>query len=490
MSSYDWIKITKPNDYQKLVHLLDAEFAPQIISDQLQEHITDMAKFVLIEHDYIDKDYRSTFYNFYAKKGRRYRDDCVRLHFFDECVEFDEERTDLNCSDSDLEDHYFGYIVLRPTIVATLGRSIVSPDIRLGARGRAIQSQHNVHLLGHKLSVWGFPSMAQHADIAVCAHVACWSILRHYSERFSQHREFLMHDVTRLASPFDPGGLTPSLGFDIFEAERIFQAAGCFPMIVAKKYGQELQFYAQLLAYLESGFPLFVAMQGRGHAIVVAGYDWCVKVNPLLHDNSHVWSQVNTLLAVDDNHLPYTCVNLRPSTSSGTNSEIYTAEDFDAFIVPLPEKIHYPAHAIESFSKQDLYLFHKDLLELPDEKDVIRRYFITTISALRRYAREYCSQIGDELVNLLMRLKTAQFIWVVEYASGRQWIQGHIAARMVIDATASPLDKQPVWLSHNDQLAIVFDRSSAGGAANIVELKRPANTPLGRIEQNLPPVKI
>ena len=209
MSSYDWLKITAPEDYNRLAEKLDNEFQPKSRAAQLQKAITGAVDAILIEYGYIDKDYRSTFYNYYAKKGRPYRNDCVRLHFFDDCVEFDRAQTNITCPDGTLKDHYFGYVVLRPTILATLGRSILSPNIRVGARGTAIQSRHRVHLLGHTLSVWGFPSMAQHIDIAVCAHVSCWAILRHYSERFPQHREFLVHDITRLATPFDPGGLTP-----------------------------------------------------------------------------------------------------------------------------------------------------------------------------------------------------------------------------------------------------------------------------------------
>ena len=43
------------------------------------------------------------------------------------------------------EHRYFGYIVLRPTINATLGRTVLSPGMRLGAHGRAIQSVHYVN---------------------------------------------------------------------------------------------------------------------------------------------------------------------------------------------------------------------------------------------------------------------------------------------------------------------------------------------------------
>ena len=488
MTSYYGVKIDKSDDYLKLTELLDMEFGPKEIGNQLKNQITNAVKFLLIEHDYVDKDYRSTFYNFYSKMGRHYRDDCVRIHFFDNFVGFNEELTDLTCEDGQIKDHYFGFIVLRPTIVATLGRSILSPDIRVGARGKVIQSRHRVHLLGHILSVWGFPSMAQHTDISVCAHVCCWAILRHYSERFSAHREILLHDVTRLATPFDPGGLTPSFGLDIVEAERIFQAVGCFPVIIKKQSIHDLDFYAQLLAYLESGFPLFIAM--RKHAIVAAGYAWRGNdTNKSPGRNIYVWSKVDTLLAVDDNLLPYRCVKLKEAGKSRTNSESYTAEDFNAFIVPLPEKIYYPATAVHTFSTGPCYTFLKERLDLPGKEDLVLRYFITTISAYRRFARENNTQIGDVLLNRIMCLQSVQFIWIVEYASHSQWTDAHISSRVIIDATASPRDRLPIWLAHNERQAIVFNRSSAREEALVIDLKRPMNMPLGRMEQNLRPVK-
>ena len=485
MKRYDWLDIGEPDDYFKLEDFLDFEFAPKNVAKQLQEQIREEVKFILIEHDYVDKDYRSTFYNFYAKMGRQYSRDCVRLHFFAGGVNFDAELMRMTCPDGRLDDHYFGYIVLRPTINSTLGRSVLSPKIRDGVQGRAITSCHHVHLLGYKLSVWGFPSMAQHADISVCAHVSCWAILRHFSERYPQHKEYLLHEITTLAKSFDPGGIIPSLGLDVFEAERIFQAAGCYPLVVTKDPCQEAQFYMQLLAYLESGFPLFVAMKSIAHAVVVTGFAWrTVPMASSSNGDDHVWSQVESLLVVDDNLLPYGNIELQ----SRTTNENYSVEDFDAFIVPLPEKIYYAADAIGPLSAQVLYEMHQSLLGLTSENDVLRRYFISTISSLRNYARLNSSQLGEILVGLIMQLKTARFIWVVEYATRDQWERGHISSRSIVDATASPNDRQPVWLSHNDQSAIVFDRESAQAQAIAVDLNRPQYTPLARIERNLRPV--
>ena len=222
MAFYDWIKIDKPSDYEQLYCVLDGDFEPKRIVKKLKASITSRVKAVLVEHDYLDKDYRSTFYHFYAKKGRPYRTDCVRLHFFDEQVSFN-GLSDEN-SERRIGNHYYGYMVLRPTIRGTLGRSVLSPDIRVDARGRAIQALHHVHLQGHRLGVWGFPSMDQHVDITTCAHVACWAVLRHYSENYSEYREYLVHDIAKLATGFEPGGISPSRGLDEWEAERVFNA--------------------------------------------------------------------------------------------------------------------------------------------------------------------------------------------------------------------------------------------------------------------------
>ena len=449
---------------------MDPEFDPKGIVQRLKSEVTETAKGVLVEHGYVDKDYRSTFYNFYAKKGRPYRSDCVRLHFFDGTVRYDKEHTNIVSDDLKPEDHYFGYIVLRPTIDKTLGRSVLSPKIRLGARGKAIQSVHHVNLLGRQLSVWGFPSMAQHVDIAVCAHVSCWAILRYYSETFPQHREYLIHEVTKLVAPFDPGGLVPSLGFDVWGAERVFQAAGCFPLLVSRRKSPDSVFFSQLLAYVESGFPLFMAMNSREHAVVVVGYNWRKSEVTPTASPSHVWGQVDTLMTVDDNLLPYGSVPL-DSSQKLTGSPPYTAASFDAFIVALPDKIHYPADAIEGFSRRIERWLVRSWGAKQDSVQ-LRRYFITTISELRKYARENHTHLGDHLLGLIMHLDTAQYVWLVEFCSVEQWERGHVSARVIVDATSSLGDPMPIWLLHDGNTAFVFDRSSAKGTIIPITLDR------------------
>ena len=127
-------------------------------------------------------------------------------------------------------------------------------------------------------------------------------------------------------------------------------------------------------------------------------------------------------------------------------------------------------------------------MKVPAENDMVRRYYVTTLSALRNFAREKESQLGDVLMGAIMRLRTAQFVWVVEYASAEQWNRGHVAARAILDATASPYDPVPMWFVHDEDRAIFFDRDEGMGSAKMLDLQRPAGTPLGRMEQNLRPI--
>jgi hypothetical protein len=439
-------------------------------------------KAVLIERNYIDKDYRSTYYNFYAKKGQRYRTDCVRLHFFDQSITFDAKALRLGCPDDRPTDHYFGYMVLRPTGIATIGRSVVSPDVRSGAKGLIISADHKVHLLGYRLAVQGFPSMDQHIDISVCAHAACWSILRHYSERYSIYREFYTHDITLMAQQFNPGGLVPSKGLEVSHAERVFQEAGTFPVHVARSGSPDPSFYRQISAYVESGFPLFAAMHKRGHAIAVVGYERRAPLNSALPGLRYAWDEVQSLSVVDDNHLPYLSIPVKGTT-------LYCAEDIDAFIVALPEKVFYPADAVDRLAPTLFRL--GGLVGLPPRDETIIRYFITTGSALRRFMRERESEYDPKLLETVMTLPFAQFIWVVEFATEAQWATGQIAARAVIDATASLREVMPLWLIHSRTQALVFERQTVSldlaTGMRALKLSGMENTALTRMDQNLRP---
>ena len=250
-------------------------------------------------------------------------------------------------------------------------------------------------------------------------------------------------------------------------------------------------FFSQVARLSRIRFPAVRShAQARTHAVVIVGHNWKQSASTTKQaSSSHVWKQVETLLTVDDNLLPYSYRSAALARDSKRDSPIlFTADAIDAFIVALPDKIYYPADAIDAYESTGRG-FLGTLARGPGQEPLeLRRYFITTVSRLREHAREYHSQLGDTLVGLMMRLDTAQFVWVVEYCTVTQWEAGRVAARAIVDATASPKDPVPIWLLHDEDVAHVFDRSSSEMQPTSISLDRTGLGPLPRIELNLRPV--
>jgi hypothetical protein len=375
-------------------------------------------------------------------------------------------------------------MVLRPTGIVTIGRTVLSPDVRSGARGLIITAKHKVHILGYKLEVEGFPSMDQHHDIAVCAHVACWSVLRHYSERYNIYREFLTHDITMMAQEFDPGGLVPSKGLQVSHAERVFQEAGTFPVLIARRKDikTDASFYRQLIAYVESGFPLFAAMHSKQHAVAIVGYEWRTAPEKAVRGMKYAWDEVQFLAVVDDNSLPYLSIPIKGGTP-------YSAYDVDSFIVALPEKVFYPADAVDRLAPTLFNL--RRIVDLPAKDQTVIRYFMTTSSGFRQFVRGRESEFDPKLIETIMSLPFAQFVWIVEFATKSQWAVRQVAARAVVDATASLMDVMPLWLLHGCKKALIFNRRSLDfrTGSRDLQLSDMGHKGFTRMERNLRPTQ-
>jgi hypothetical protein len=69
---------------------------------------------------------------------------------------------------------------------------------------------------------------------------------------------------------------------------------------------------------------------------------------------------------------------------------------------------------------------------------------MTSGSKLRRFMRERESEFDAKLLEAVMKLPFAQFVWSVEFATEPEWAKNQIAARAVIDATAFVGERWPL----------------------------------------------
>lgn len=469
-----WLTIRSANDFDKLYEtgLSPLDFALAEVTQWCRLYLSGAVKGTLVEYPYVDKDYRSTYYNYYAKKGIAYDSYCARLHLFRGGVTFEAPASSLringrprDATDDELTRKYLGFVTLRPTKRHTIGRTVINPAGVRGAKGQIIVSRHKAHVLGHRLQVRGFPFMQQHSDIAVCAHTVCWAILRHYSERYSSYGEILLHRIARLGREFEPGGLLPSLGISARDAERVFAAAGTYPLLVydgepssgsepeAQTASISARFSDELLAYLESGFPLFGIFADRPHVASIVGYR--SQTTPMVDSCPHVRAAdfLSHLIVSNDNTQPYEALSRKKAPKVGGVSGI------SAFIVPLPEKMFLPAAKAIKHATDLLRHPPDEFEDLAELKDLVSRCFVTTTAAWQRFVRVQAASLPVEFVCSALQLATPQFLWICEFARPEQRAQQTIHARLLLDATAGAEDAFPAFLIHDRKGALWIDRA-------------------------------
>lgn len=199
------------------------------------------------------------------------------------------------------------------------------------------------------------------------------------------------------------------------------------------------------------------------------------------------WDEIKSLAVVDDHHLPYLSIPVALPVPVADET-LYSAEDIDEFLVVLPEKVFYPADAVDAMVPKIFSTLPID--GLPAEDEMIIRYFMTTGSGFRRFVRGKESEFDPVLFEKIMQLPLAQFVWVVEFATEAQWALGKISGRALIDATASAIEQWPLWLYHTGAEALVFGRESVSLNASTVGghiMPNTGSTGFSRMVQNLRP---
>jgi hypothetical protein len=153
--------------------------------------------------------------------------------------------------------------------------------------------------------------------------------------------------------------------------------------------------------------------------------------------------------------------------------------------------VFYPADAVDRLAPALFKL--GAIVGMPPQDETIIRYFITTGSALRRFVRDRESEYDPKLLETIMTLPLAQFVWVVEFATEAQWATGQIAARAIVDATASLREVMPLWLFHSRSHALVFERKTINldlkAGMQVSKLSGMGLTAFTRMDQNLRPTQ-
>ena len=440
---------------------------------------------VVVEHQYIDKDYRDTFSHFHSKRFSTPSSRCIRLHFFSAVV----TEAQIIEADSTATDGYLGYSVIRPTKPNCIGRTFVASKLRLHPKAHISVCDEDVILLGTRFTVSGFPFISQDADATVCAESALWMLLRYYSNRYQWYPEILPFQITSLAGNHAAGTrVYPSSGLYSWQLAAALRAQRFAPVIYSRKQYPE-KFDHLLYTYIESGLPLLVTVPE--HVVVAFGHFSDYSADQPASGGFHYTSHFNRAFIVnDDNCHPYQ--TLYQTGMGRTHDSELDWEKIQEFIVPLPEKVFLPAEQAQTAIETALY--HKDtgietmspkLSALLKENKLLFRFFLTSARSLKRHLRK--RGMGNPIVESLYRhLPMPHFIWTLEFAEFDEYADHHkVLGEVIWDATRNGQEPDGWIALHYPEKLIVNEGAAFNGPQVLKIIDLVANNSYSLLESNL-----
>ena len=443
---------------------------------------------VIVEREYIDKDYRDTFANFHAKRFSTPPSRCVRLHFFDSPI------TEAQLDDPDgfhKRNTYLGYSVIRATRPNSVGRTFLSHHLRKDQDSHLCLCLEKVQVLGEKMEVKGFPFISQDADATVCAESSLWMILRYLSNRYPNYAETLPFQITKLAGNHALGNrVFPSSGLYSWQLAEALKLRDVSPVIYSRDQFKD-EFEHLLYTYIESGFPLLTTIDG--HVFVSFGHSSdFTSVPPPQPGQFRYTSCFNESLTIcDDNCFPYQSLR-RDSARKTASCSDFTFADINEFIVPLPEKVFLSAEAaqkaIEKVLNDPITGILRNSPSLAGE-DLTLRLFLTTGRALKSKLRR--RGMGNDLVATLYRqVPLPHFVWICEISVTTEYVSAlKVRGEILWDATRNAYEPNG-WLAlHYPELLILDKGSIFNGPQQLESFPLPSSAPYSLFQSNLNPIK-
>ena len=167
------------------------------------------AKTILVENEYVDRDFLEDFSAYYVRCFSRYERFCVRLHFFtcgfstQDFARLLEGSSGTEISPTSLNEHYLGFIVVKPLPETVIGRTCLRTYPRENQRQFPVTRKYSAHPFGLDLEVTSLAFQEQDHVTSACATSALWSTFHGTGKRF-QHPIPSPVEITRAATKGHP----------------------------------------------------------------------------------------------------------------------------------------------------------------------------------------------------------------------------------------------------------------------------------------------
>jgi hypothetical protein len=447
---------------QQLMPILQGEFlvseevAEDMYRSDLEPHLLQLRPtiYFLIEYPYVDRIYRDSYYHYFSTKLGNYKKDCIRLSIFEGEI-FPQDFRE-NEKIKQVAERYLGFMVLRPTVPAILGRNIISPHALRVKDFLSVGSSFQTTVNAIKFQANGFPHSSQDRETITCAETALWAIMEYFASKYSDYKPALPSTIVDALKYMSVERQVPSKGLFVNQLAFAIKKFGFGSRIYAREeYGDNI-FKSMISTYVESGLPLICALDNTNsggtiaHAILAIGHqvtsdhlidtlvptdekdDYLANMlkskNIKLYDNDDI---KRAFVFMDDNCPAYQLASLDAPTLHYPDFEWQTCE-LTHFIVPLYPKIYLEAYEAKSYAK-DLLL--NDLyFDLPKDTEYFIRLLLTSSRSYKDViARDMT--FPDSLKCEILETAMPKFIWVAEISNKELVKKRQAQGLLLLDAT-------------------------------------------------------
>jgi hypothetical protein len=432
MIDFKFLEVKNLDVYNKLYEILMSIFPyanHKILINELKQRIQRQAKLIIVEYPYKDFDFSSVYSIFYSKKHQTISKDCIRLHFF---------------SSNEIKDKfYIGNIVVRDSVIDSRGKALFSPKyLYNGSQAYIVTTTLKSHIMGGEFKIDTIPWMSQDTDIAICAHVAIWSINNYFAFKYPHYSLKSIAEISQI-TPMYIGRKTPSNGLNLLQISDIFAKLGFYPLVLRKDINNPKEFYRAVYSYIESGIPMVGAMTKKEHAVAIVGHEEIEKEKIKTSTQSLIYTAdyIKGFVISDDNEFPLTTISKNGK---------YALEDLDYVIIPLYEKMYINANIVYERVKA---IIDSGIINNYSKQFVLRVY-LTSIRSLKREILQD-KTINKTLKTVLLKLHAPQFVWCADLSTKEEYLNDKMSAKIIIDSTAGTYENEP-WIFMHDNTKILW----------------------------------
>jgi hypothetical protein len=330
------------------------------------------AQTVLLEFQYVDKDFLEDFSRYYAKRYGNDGHKCARMHFFACSLDHRTISTILaggseaEAKVKDLQKNYLGFMVIKPLPKTFIGKTclkVMADETTDEKRKHRLSREYNVDLFGIELSVQSLAFQEQDKVIAACATTAIWSALHalHWHSIRSVHS---CSEITMNALNDRNGSSNsfPNTELNTEQMLRSIDAEGLRHHQESLRGIDEKRFFETVVSHIDSELPLIFigdvhSLGGPGknrpnregnHAICIVGYKQDHEQILYIHDDRlgpYVRAKLIPTAGYSTNRRRMReawALGLQTMNQDGTWSDPVELIEPDVLIVPTDKKVRLP----------------------------------------------------------------------------------------------------------------------------------------------------